>query len=66
MVKVLRDSSTSADEFAKMLENAGGALERTDEASRTSADAIKELQNAVKGTFSGFGIGIEKCIQRYN
>lgn len=63
MVKVLRDSSTSADEFAKMLENAGGALARTDEASRTSADAIKELQNAVKGTFSGFGIGIENVFR---
>lgn len=63
MVKVLREGADSADDFAQKLLEAGGALERTDEASRTSADATKELGNTLKGIFGGIGSGIDNLFR---
>lgn len=59
MVKILRDSADSADKFKEAIMNAGGAVEATKEASRTSADAFAELKSALSGTLGGFGEGFD-------
>ena len=63
MVKILRDSADSADKFKEAIMNAGGALAATKEASRTSADAFKELKSALSGTFGGFGEGFDELFK---
>ena len=63
MVKILRDSADSADKFKEAIMNAGGAVEATKEASRTSADAFKELKSALSGTFGGFGEGFDELFK---
>lgn len=63
MVKVLRDGASSADVFKNAIMSAGGAVEATKEASRTSADAFKELKSALSGTFGGFGEGFDQLFK---
>lgn len=63
MVKVLKSGALSADEFKTALINAGGALEATEEASRTSADAFEDLKATLKGTFAGFGEGFDNLFR---
>ena len=58
MVQAFRSGTASVDDFVSALENAGGAVEKTNEFSRSSALAMTELKNSLKGTFSGFGKGI--------
>jgi len=57
IVKAFREGGTYAQEYAEALKNAGLALEQTDEASRTSKDAMAELKSALAGTFGEFGQG---------
>lgn len=51
MVKVLQSGEEGVEAFTVALENAGGALAKTDEASRTSQDALEDLQATLKATF---------------
>ncbi|MBQ6565631.1 MAG: phage tail tape measure protein [Treponema sp.] len=63
MINVFRNGTASVEEFEKALIEAGGALEETDKASRTSKDAMAELINALKGTFAGFGEGFDTLVR---
>ena len=63
MINVFRGGTASIEEFEKALVSAGGALEATDEASRTSKDAMEDLMNTLKGTFAGFGEGFDYLIR---
>lgn len=58
MLKVLRNSSESLDDFKNALLQSGLAIEETEEASRTVSDAIDDLKAVLTGTFGGFGEGI--------
>lgn len=51
MLKVLQAGGEGVEAFTLALENAGGALAKTDEASRTSQDALEDLQATLKATF---------------
>lgn len=59
MVQVFKNGADSIAEYAVALETAGGTMESTQEASRTSVQAFAELQNQLKGTFSSFGEGFD-------
>lgn len=59
MVQVFKNGADSIDEFTKNLTSAVGQLEETDELSRTSQDAMTELVNSLKSTFSEFGEGFD-------
>jgi phage-related minor tail protein len=63
MVKVLKSGALSADDFKTALINAGGALEATDKASRTSVDALADLKATLTGTFAGFGEGFDNLFR---
>lgn len=63
MVKVLRDGADGAEEFKKKLLEAGGAMERTDEASRTSLEAIKDLKAQLQSTFGGIFEGFDTMMR---
>lgn len=63
MVKVLRDGASGAEEFKKKLLEAGGAMERTEEASRTSLDAIKDLKAQLQATFGGIFEGFDTMMR---
>lgn len=63
MVKVLKSGALSADDFKTALMNAGGALEATDKASRTSVDAFEDLKATLTGTFAGFGEGFDNLFR---
>lgn len=63
MVKVLRNSSSSVEEFKNKLLEAGGALEETDKASRTSKDAFDDLGATLKGSFGGIFEGIDTLVK---
>ena len=63
MVKVLQSGALSADGFKNKLLEAGGAVERTNEAARTSKDALAELISALSGTFGGFGEGFDELFK---
>jgi len=63
MVKVLRNSSNSVEEFKNKLLEAGGALEATKEASRTSKDAFDDLGGVLKGSFGGIFEGIDTLVK---
>lgn len=49
LVKVFKNNGL--DNFISQLENAEGTLARTEEASRTSADALKDLKAQIQATF---------------
>lgn len=59
MVRVLRSGTVSAEDFSKSLETAGGTLDKLDKYIITSGQSFKELGNAIKSTFSGFGQGFD-------
>lgn len=63
MINVFRNGATSVEEFEQALLSAGGAVEETDKAARTSQDAIEELVSALKGTFAGFGEGFDYLVR---
>lgn len=63
MVKVLQSGALSADEFKNKLMEAGGAVERTNNAARTSKEAIAELGSALSGTFGGLAEGLESLFK---
>jgi len=63
MVKVLRNSSASVEEFKNKLLEAGGALESTDKASRTSKDAFADLKATLLGTFGGLFEGVDTLVK---
>lgn len=58
MLKILRDSKFSIDDFKDSLMSAGGAIERTEEASRTTKDALNDMKGVFVGTFAGIGEGV--------
>lgn len=60
MVKAFRDGTSSVEDYTSALRMAGGTLEKTNEASRTSKDAMADLKNALKGTFGEFGQGFSQ------
>ena len=51
MLKVLQSSAEGTGNFAEALRKAGGALEETDRASRTSKDALDDLKATIQATF---------------
>lgn len=55
MVKVLRNGTESAEAFALALNSVGDTLTKTDEASRTSKDALDDLKAVLTGTFGQLG-----------
>ena len=59
MVKVLQSGAVSADEFKEKLMLAGGTVEDTEKASRTSKDAIEDFISVIKGSFGGLVEGID-------
>ena len=63
MVKVLQSGALSADEFKNKLMDAGGAVDRTHKAARTSKEAIAELGSALSGTFGGLAEGLESLFK---
>ena len=63
MVKVLQSGALSADEFKNKLMEAGGAVESTHKAARTSKEAIAELGSALSGTFGGLAEGLESLFK---
>lgn len=65
MVKALRNSSDGAEEMKNKLLSAGGALESTEEAARTSKEAIADLKSALMGTFGGLFEGIEDLAKSF-
>lgn len=54
MVRVLRNAGTSADEMAEKLKGSAGALKRTEQASRTTRDAIDDLKAILTSFFASF------------
>ena len=63
MVKVLRNSANGADELKDKLIAAGGAVERTAEATRTSKEAFKGLGDTLKTSFGGFFEGFDNLFK---
>lgn len=63
MVKVLQSGASSAEDFTKEIMNAGGAVEKTAEAARTSKDAVAELTSVFKGTFGGLAEGLDSLFK---
>lgn len=59
MINVFRNGKYSIDDFTEALRSAGGVVEATDNATKTSADAMDELMNTLKGMTSGFGQGFD-------
>lgn len=59
MINVFRNGKYSIDDFTKSLRSAGGVIEATDRATKTSKDAMAELLNTLKGMTSGFGQGFD-------
>lgn len=59
MVKALRNSSDGAEEMKNKLLSAGGALESTEEAARTSKEALADFKSELEGTFGGILEGVE-------
>lgn len=55
MVKVLRNGTQGAEAFAVALNHVGDTLTKTDEASRTSKDALDDLKAVLTGTFGQLG-----------
>lgn len=51
MLKVLQSSAEGTGNFTEALRKAGGALEETDRASRTSKDALDDLKATIQATF---------------
>lgn len=63
LVKVFRDGGQSVDEMTKALMGAKGALKGSDEASRTTKDALEELQAVFTSLFAGMnGTGLRDLI----
>lgn len=58
MLRMLRENSDELQNLQESLENAGGAVEQTEQASRTVSDAWADLKATLQGTFGGFGEGI--------
>lgn len=58
MLRVLQSESVAVEDLKKKLNEATGALARTDEASRTASDAWKDLKLSLQATFGSFGQGI--------
>lgn len=58
MLRVLQSESVAVEDLKKKLDEATGALARTDEASRTASDAWKDLKLSLQATFGSFGQGI--------
>lgn len=54
-VRILSGGTDGVEAFTEALENAGGTLARTNEASRTSADALKDLKATIAGVFATSG-----------
>lgn len=54
-VRILSGGTDGVNAFTEALENAGGTLARTNEASRTSADALKDLKATIAGVFATSG-----------
>lgn len=63
MVKVLQSGASSADELKAKLLEAGGAVERTNEAARTSKEAFNELKSIFEGTFGGLAEGLDQLFK---
>jgi len=63
MVKVLRNSANGAEEMKAKLLEAGGATERTEEAMRTSKDAIEDFIGTLRGSFGGLFEGIDTLVK---
>lgn len=63
IVKAFREGGTYAKEYAEALTQAGLALEQTEEASRTSKDAMNELKSSLTGTFGEFGQGFTEVFK---
>lgn len=63
MVKVLRNSANGADELKDKLIAAGGAVERTAEATRTSKEAFKVLGDTLKESFGGLFEGLDNLFK---
>ncbi|MCR4714836.1 MAG: phage tail tape measure protein [Treponemataceae bacterium] len=63
MVRVLQSESSAAEDLCKKLDEATGALARTDEASRTASAAWKDLKQALQGVFGDFGQGINDMLR---
>ena len=61
-VKILQSGTESADAFMEAMLKAGGAVKDTSEVARTSKQAITELLNSLKSTFSGFGEGVDNLL----
>lgn len=55
MLKVLQSSAEGAGNFTEALKKAGGALEETNRASRTSKDALDDLKATIQATFFSGG-----------
>lgn len=54
-VRILSGGTDGVNAFTEALENAGGTLARTNEASRTSADALQDLKATIAGVFATSG-----------
>lgn len=54
-VRILSGGADGVDAFTEALENAGGTLAKTSEASRTSADALQDLKATIAGVFATSG-----------
>lgn len=63
MVKVLRNTANGAEEMKNKLLEAGGAMERTDDAMRTSKDAIEDFIGILQGSFGGLFEGIDALVK---
>lgn len=59
MVRVLRDNTNGIEEYTEALKNAGGTIEETNKASKSSQQAMEELKTSLAGTFQDFGKGID-------
>ena len=58
MLRILQSESGAVADLRQKLDEATGALARTDEASRTASDAWQDLKLSLQATFGSFGQGI--------
>ena len=63
MVSALQSGSLNFDEFSDAIANAGGALEATDEASKTTADRIETLKHSITLMLAEVGEEIAPIIE---
>ena len=63
MVSALQSGSLNFDDFADAIANAGGTLEATDEASKTTADRIETLKHSITLMLSEVGEELAPIIE---